>query len=106
MLKDPSTCEFEYLKDPSARNSISEDFLKYRLPDDEAGEIPAACVVKKEGATETEDDMIKFVASQVANYKKVRVLHFVASIPKSLSGKILRRLVRDNLLGLTKTAAN
>lgn len=69
-----------------------------RLPDEEAGEIPAACVVLSKGAKETEDDIMKFVASNIATYKKVRVVQFVESIPKSPSGKILRRLLRDRLL--------
>jgi acyl-coenzyme A synthetase/AMP-(fatty) acid ligase len=36
-----------------------------------------------------------FVAARVAPYKKVRQLEIVQSIPKSASGKILRRLLRD-----------
>lgn len=50
------------------------------------------------GAKESEEDMIKYVASNVANYKKVRVLHFVDDIPKSPAGKIMRRFVRDRML--------
>jgi 4-coumarate--CoA ligase len=36
-----------------------------------------------------------YVASQVASYKKVRRLEFIDAIPKSPSGKILRRLLKD-----------
>jgi len=36
-----------------------------------------------------------YVAGQVAPYKKVRRLEFVDAIPKSPSGKILRRLLKD-----------
>nr|BDR24742.1 acyl-CoA synthetase 5 [Cryptomeria japonica] len=97
----PAELEAILLSHPSV-----DDAAVVPLADEEAGEIPAACVVKKAGGTESEDDMLKFVASQVASYKKVRVLHFVPSIPKSSSGKILRRLVRDNLLNLTKAASN
>lgn len=68
-----------------------------RLPDEEAGEIPAACVVLKPGATETEEDIIEYVASNVAGYKKVRAVRFVDAIPKSTSGKILRRVLRDKI---------
>jgi 4-coumarate--CoA ligase len=64
-------------------------------PDDEAGEIPAAFVVLKPGADATEADIIGFVAGQVAHYKQVRQLTFVDTIPKSPSGKILRRILRD-----------
>ena len=65
------------------------------LPDDEAGEIPAAYVVLKEGQDATETEVRDFVADQVAHYKQVRRLTFVEAIPKSASGKILRRVLRD-----------
>lgn len=67
-------------------------------PDDEAGEIPSAFVVLKPDANATEDDITAFVASQVAHYKQVRKLTFVDAIPKSPSGKILRRILRDEYL--------
>lgn len=69
-----------------------------RLPDEEAGEIPAACVVKNKEAKENEEDIIKYVASNVAHYKKVRVVQFVESIPKSPSGKIMRRLIKEKMI--------
>ena len=58
-------------------------------PDEEAGEVPKAFVVLKEEATA--DELMAFVASRVAPYKKIRRLEFVEQIPKSPSGKILRR---------------
>lgn len=73
--------------------------LRCRLPDEEAGEIPTACVVIRKDAQEKEVDLINYVASHVASYKKIRALHFVDSIPKSASGKILRRLLREKYLG-------
>jgi acyl-CoA synthetase (AMP-forming)/AMP-acid ligase II len=62
-------------------------------PDDEAGEVPKAFVVVKDGHGLTEDEVLGFVAARVAPYKKVRRVEFVAQIPKSPSGKILRRLL-------------
>uniref|UniRef100_A0A7N0ZXW8 4-coumarate--CoA ligase n=1 Tax=Kalanchoe fedtschenkoi TaxID=63787 RepID=A0A7N0ZXW8_KALFE len=72
------------------------------LADEEAGEVPAACVVKQPDAVETEEDLMEYVASNVANYKKIRVLHFVDSIPKSISGKIMRRVLKDTLMAKIK----
>ncbi len=66
------------------------------LPDEEAGEIPAAYVVLKPGQDATAADIQGFVAQHVASYKHVRKLTFVDAIPKSASGKILRRVLRDN----------
>jgi 4-coumarate--CoA ligase len=65
------------------------------IPDDEAGEIPAAFVVLKEGQDSTAADIESFVAENVAHYKQIRQLTFVDAIPKSASGKILRRVLRD-----------
>ena len=59
--------------------------------DAEAGEIPKAFVVLKSEATE--DELIDFVADRVARYKKIRMVEFIDQIPKSLSGKILRRVL-------------
>ncbi len=68
-------------------------------PDVEAGEIPKAFIVLIAGGTATSDQIMKFVAERVAPYKRVREIEFVDSIPKSPSGKILRRLLveRDRL---------
>jgi acyl-CoA synthetase (AMP-forming)/AMP-acid ligase II len=63
------------------------------LQDEDAGEIPRAFVVLKSPATA--DELMTFVAGRVAPYKKVRRVDFIDAIPKSPSGKILRRLLRD-----------
>jgi len=60
-------------------------------PDEEAGEIPMAFIVMKEPISAAE--IIQFVAQNVAPHKKIRKLQFVAEIPKSAAGKILRRLL-------------
>jgi acyl-CoA synthetase (AMP-forming)/AMP-acid ligase II len=65
------------------------------VPDEEAGEIPKAFVVVKPGEELTAAAVQEFVAAHVAHYKQVRQVEFVDEIPKSASGKILRRLLRD-----------
>ncbi|CAN1802205.1 4-coumarate--CoA ligase-like 9 [Linum perenne] len=60
-------------------------------PDEDAGQIPMAFVVRKPEFNLTEAEVMEFVAKQVAPYKKVRRVAFVNSIPKSPAGKILRR---------------
>jgi acyl-CoA synthetase (AMP-forming)/AMP-acid ligase II len=57
-------------------------------PDEDAGEIPVAYVVAD--GLEV-DRVMQFVAERVAPHKRVRVVKFVDQIPKSASGKILRR---------------
>ncbi|MDQ3460502.1 MAG: 4-coumarate--CoA ligase family protein [Deinococcota bacterium] len=65
------------------------------LLDEEAGEVPKAFVVRKEpeGKEVGEDAIMSFVAERVAPYKKLRKLEFVAAIPRSPAGKILRRVL-------------
>ncbi|KAK6137848.1 hypothetical protein DH2020_028403 [Rehmannia glutinosa] len=61
------------------------------LEDEAVGQIPIAYVVRADGAELTEDQIIQFVASQVAPYKKIRKVSFISAIPRSGAGKILRR---------------
>jgi acyl-CoA synthetase (AMP-forming)/AMP-acid ligase II len=61
-------------------------------PDNDAGEIPKAFVVAR-GTDASAEELMKFVAARVAPYKKVRKVEFIEQIPKSPSGKILRRLL-------------
>ncbi len=60
-------------------------------PDPEAGEVPKAFVVRK--GEVTAEELMAYVAERVAPYKKVRRVEFVDQIPKSASGKILRRIL-------------
>ena len=61
------------------------------IPDDDAGEVPKAFVVLREPVPP--DELLVFVAQRVAPYKKIRRVEVVDQIPKSPSGKILRRLL-------------
>eukprot|EP00252_Welwitschia_mirabilis_P020662 TRINITY_DN5101_c0_g1_i1.p1 TRINITY_DN5101_c0_g1~~TRINITY_DN5101_c0_g1_i1.p1 ORF type:complete len:550 (+),score=60.91 TRINITY_DN5101_c0_g1_i1:265-1914(+) len=61
------------------------------FPDREAGQVPVAYIVRKPGSTLSEASVIEFVAKQVAPYKKIRQVSFVKDIPKTASGKILRK---------------
>ncbi|WP_417562362.1 AMP-binding protein [Microbacterium sp.] len=62
--------------------------------DDEGQEIPKAFIVPATGAELTAEEVMEFVAGQVAPYKKVRRVEFIDVIPKSSSGKILRKDLR------------
>ena len=61
------------------------------LADEEAGEVPKAFVVLKGELTPA--DILAYVAARVAPYKKLRSVEVTDQIPKSPSGKILRRLL-------------
>jgi acyl-CoA synthetase (AMP-forming)/AMP-acid ligase II len=59
------------------------------MADADAGEIPKAFVVMRHEVTS--EELIAYVAGVVASFKKVRSVEFIEKIPKSPSGKILRR---------------
>ncbi|KAK8261803.1 hypothetical protein V6Z12_D13G213400 [Gossypium hirsutum] len=74
------------------------------VPDEEARQIPMAYIVRQPGSSISEAQTIDYIAKQVAPYKKIRLVAFIDSIPKSPVGKILRReLVNQSLsAGLSK----
>ncbi|XP_055609208.1 uncharacterized protein LOC129756376 [Uranotaenia lowii] len=73
-----------------------EDAAVVGQPHPISGEVPRAFVVVKKSSKTTEDDLKQFVASKVAVYKKLEGgVTFIDSIPKNPSGKILRRVLRD-----------
>ncbi|HSF30574.1 MAG TPA: hypothetical protein VLK82_08910 [Candidatus Tectomicrobia bacterium] len=61
------------------------------IPDAEAAEVPKAFVVLK--APVTPEALMHYVASQVVPHKRLRQVEVVEAIPKSASGKILRRVL-------------
>jgi len=74
------------------------------IPDEAAGELPKAFIVKQPGAHVTEKDVVQFLSEHVATYKRLRGgVEFVPEIPKSPSGKILRRILRKRAPGSVKS---
>ena len=74
----------------AARASAIADAAVIPIPDDERGEVPKAFVVLKAAERRKIRD---FVAERVAPYKKIRKVELIDQIPKSPSGKILRRVL-------------
>src|SRR5262249_35593205 len=62
-----------------------------RSPAETAGEVPKAFIVR--AASTSAEELTMWVAERVAPYKRVRRIEFIDRIPKSPSGKILRRLL-------------
>ena len=74
------------------------DAAVIRKADEEAGEVPKAfVVVKPDDASRatTGEAIMAWVAERVAPHKRIRHLEFIDQIPKSASGKILRRMLVD-----------
>lgn len=66
------------------------------LPDDEAGELPIAFVVCVDGGPDAAAIHANFQET-LSSYKQLHQIRFVDEIPKSASGKILRRFLRDRV---------
>ena len=75
-----------------------EDVAVLGLQDEYSGERPKGYVVLKkgmEGGKEVEDELIAYVRERKVRHKWITEVEFVNVIPKSASGKILRRVLRD-----------
>jgi long-chain acyl-CoA synthetase len=68
------------------------------LPDEHSGELVAAYVVKKDPAL-TEEDLRAYARERLTGYKVPRHIEFRDSLPKTNVGKVLRRALRDEVLG-------
>jgi len=66
----------------------------------DAGEIPVAFVALRDGFVDSgklEEELCSFVAERLTHYKQPREVHFVDAVPKTASGKILRRELRKQI---------
>ncbi|UYV38591.1 AMP-binding protein [Rhodobacteraceae bacterium D3-12] len=67
------------------------------IPDADAGEIPMAFVVAAPGADEPTLEMLQaHLDGELSHYKQIRAIRVVDAIPKAASGKILRRILRED----------
>ena len=91
----PAEVESVLLEHPAVR-----DCGVVGCPDTTAGEIPVAFVVVREGfvaSTKLQEELCGFVAERLTHYKQPRQVRFVDAVPKTASGKILRRELRKSL---------
>ncbi|MEM9530438.1 MAG: AMP-binding protein [Pseudomonadota bacterium] len=65
------------------------------IPDEEAGEVPKAFVTTSEGQSVTLEEIQTFIGEHLVKYKQVQQLAVIDQIPKSASGKILRKELRQ-----------
>lgn len=86
----PAELEAVLLEHPAVREAAVIGW-----PDAEAGEVPRAYVALREGQTVSDADLMTFTNERMANYKAIRQVVFVEAIPKTPSGKILRRQFKE-----------
>ena len=65
------------------------------VADDKWGEVPKGLVVLKPGSMPRETELIEFCRSRIAHYKCPRSIEFVESLPKTATGKILKKGLRE-----------
>jgi long-chain acyl-CoA synthetase len=65
------------------------------VPDDVWGESVKAFVVLKPGMKATEDEIIATAKAHLASYQKPKTVEFIDALPKAVTGKILKRELRD-----------
>jgi long-chain acyl-CoA synthetase len=63
------------------------------IPDPYRGETVKAYIVLKEGETATEEEIIEFCKGEIARYKVPTAVEFRTELPKTIIGKILRRML-------------
>jgi fatty-acyl-CoA synthase len=64
------------------------------VSDEKWGEVPKALVVEKPGSKLTELELIEFCRARIAHYKCPRSVEFVAELPKTATGKVLKKILR------------
>jgi long-chain acyl-CoA synthetase len=65
------------------------------IPDAYKGEVVKACVVLKQGASATAEELIEHCRSNLAEFKVPRQIEIRESLPKTAVGKILHRVLRE-----------
>jgi acyl-CoA synthetase (AMP-forming)/AMP-acid ligase II len=71
------------------------DCAVFGVPDERAGEVPVAAVQLQAGSDVTAGDLQLLVADALATYKRLHHVVLVEVVPRTPSGKVLRRTLRD-----------
>jgi len=85
------------LEELMARHPAVKQCAVVGRPDPDAGEIPVAFVVLKDGATAAADALMEYCAKNVSPYKKIRQVFFKDQLPVSGAGKVLKTELRKEL---------
>ena len=75
-----------------------EDVAVIARPDDKWGEVPMAVIVLRAGQSLTLEELIAFCRNHLGGFKCPRDMKLVAALPRNPSGKILKRVLRDDIL--------
>jgi len=79
------------------------DCAVFGVPDERAGEVPVAAVQLDPDRAVDTDELQRLVADSLATYKHLRRVVVVDEVPRLPSGKVLRRTLRDQMVGTIPT---
>jgi long-chain acyl-CoA synthetase len=85
------------LEEVMAKHPAVQQCAVVGRPDPDAGEVPVAFVVLKEGAAATAEELMEYCAKNVSAYKKIREVIFKKQLPVSAAGKVLKKELRREL---------
>ncbi|MFB9836632.1 benzoate-CoA ligase family protein [Actinoallomurus acaciae] len=88
----PSEVEARLLEHPGVAQAVV-----VAMPDGDGLDKPVAGVVRAEGATVTEEEIIAFCREELAAFKRPRAVLFLDSLPTTATGKVQRYILRDAL---------
>jgi acyl-CoA synthetase (AMP-forming)/AMP-acid ligase II len=83
------------VEEPLTRMAEVADVAVIGVPHEHWGESVKAVIVLRPGAMLTEEQVIAFCRTQIAGYKVPRSVDFVAALPRTASGKVLKRQLRE-----------
>jgi long-chain acyl-CoA synthetase len=83
------------VEDVLYRHQAIKEVAVYGIPDPVKGEMVKAAIVLKEGVSVTPEEIIEFCRNSIATYKTPREVIFMDQLPKSATGKILKRVLRE-----------
>ncbi len=78
------------------------DAVAVGIPDEYRGETVKAYVVPKNGETITEKEIVEFCKDKLAAYKRPKIVEIRNELPKSMVGKILRKVLREEEIAKKK----
>ncbi|MEM7427310.1 MAG: AMP-binding protein [Pseudomonadota bacterium] len=84
------------------RHPAIQDVQVFGVPDDRYGEELCAWIVLSEGQTASDEDIREFCRGQIAHYKIPRYIRFVSEYPMTVTGKIQKFIMRDEMVGELK----
>jgi long-chain acyl-CoA synthetase len=72
-----------------------QEAVAYGVPDPYRGEVVKVVIVPQPGADLTAEEIVEYCTPRLASYKVPKIVEFRTELPKSLVGKVLRRLLRE-----------